>query len=75
MNRALWESRELPSRIYGWIAFCTANVVSEIPFAIIGGVIYWVLFYWPAGLPSDAPTSGYVFIMTVLFFLFMASWG
>ena len=35
MNRALWEAREYPSRIYGWIAFCTANVVCEIPAAIV----------------------------------------
>jgi ATP-binding cassette subfamily G (WHITE) protein 2 (SNQ2) len=74
-NRSLWEARELPSRIYGWVAFCTANVVAEIPMAILGGVIYWALWYWPTGLPTDSGTSGYVFLMTVLFFLFQASWG
>ncbi|KAB8291253.1 hypothetical protein EYC80_009940 [Monilinia laxa] len=72
-NRALWEARELPSRIYGWVAFCTANIVVEIPIAIVGAVIYWVLWYWPTGLPSDSSTSGYVFLMTMLFFLFQAS--
>lgn len=66
-NRALWEARELPSRIYGWVAFCTANIVAEIPIAIVGAVIYWVLWYWPTGLPSDSSTSGYVFLMTMLF--------
>ncbi|KAF7951033.1 uncharacterized protein EAE97_002585 [Botrytis byssoidea] len=74
-NRALWEARELPSRIYGWVAFCTANIVAEIPIAIVGAVIYWALWYWPTGLPSDSSTSGYVFLMTMLFFLFQASWG
>lgn len=74
-NRALWEAREHPSRIYGWFAFCTGQVVAEIPMAIISGTIYWLLWYWPAGLPSDSTTSGYVYLMTVLFFLFMASWG
>ncbi|ESZ91641.1 ABC drug exporter AtrF [Sclerotinia borealis F-4128] len=74
-NRALWEARELPSRIYGWVAFCTANIVAEIPIAIVGAAIYWVLWYWPTGLPTDSSTSGYVFLMTLLFFLFQASWG
>ena len=74
-NRALWEAREQPSRIYNWVAFCTANVVTEIPIAIIGAVIYWVLWYFPTGLPTDSSTSGYVFLMTMLFFLFQASWG
>jgi ABC-type multidrug transport system permease subunit len=66
-NRALWEARELPSRIYGWFAFCTASIVTEIPIAIIGATIYWALWYWPTGLPSDSSTSGYVYLMTVLF--------
>ena len=65
-NRALWEARELPSRIYGWVAFCTANVVAEIPFAILGAIVYWALWYWPTGLPTDSSTSGYVFLMTML---------
>jgi len=74
-NRALWEARELPSRIYGWIAFCTANVVTEIPVSIVGGLIYWLLWYYPTGLQRDSSTAGYVFLMTMLFFLFQASWG
>ena len=89
-NRALWEARELPSRIYGWVAFCTAQVVAEIPIAILGATIYWAFWYWPTGLPTDSSTSGYVYLMTILFvcsllhkihqtnttqFLFQASWG
>ncbi|KAG4442743.1 hypothetical protein IFR05_001760 [Cadophora sp. M221] len=74
-NMGLWQAREHPSRIYGWVAFCTANVVAEIPIAILGAAIYWLLWYWPTGLPTDSSTAGYVFLMTVLFFLFQASWG
>lgn len=74
-NRALWEAREHPSRIYGWFAFCTAQIVTEIPMAIIGGLVYWLLWYYPTGLPRDSSTAGYVFLMSMLFFLFQASWG
>jgi hypothetical protein len=74
-NRALWEAREHPSRTYGWVAFCTAEVLSEIPGSIVAGVVYWLLWYLPTGLPYDAPAAGYVFLMTLLFFLFQASWG
>lgn len=74
-NRALWEAREHPSRIYGWVAFCTAEVLSEIPGSLLAGVLYWLLWYLPTGLPYDAPTAGYVFLMTLLFFLFQSSWG
>ncbi|KAK3695733.1 ABC-2 type transporter-domain-containing protein [Podospora appendiculata] len=74
-NRSLWEFREHPSRIYGWVAFTTAEILSEIPASIIGGTLYWVVWYPPTGLPTDASTAGYVYLMTVLFFVFMASWG
>ena len=74
-NMALWQARELPSRIYGWMAFTTAQVVAEIPIAIVSSAIYWVLWYFPAGLPTDSSTCGYVFLMTMLFFLFISSWG
>jgi ATP-binding cassette subfamily G (WHITE) protein 2 (SNQ2) len=74
-NMALWQARELPSRIYGWFAFVTAQVVAEIPIAILSSVLYWVLWYFPAGLPTDSSTAGYVFLMTMLFFLFVSSWG
>ena len=73
-NRSLWEARELPSRIYGWVAFCTASIVTEIPISIVTSVIYWLLWYYPTGLPTDSSTAGYVFLMTMLFFLFQASW-
>lgn len=75
MNRALWEFREHPSRIYGWVAFCTAELISEIPGSIVAAVLYWLLWYLPTGLPTDAPAAGYVFLMTLLFFLFQSSWG
>ncbi|PNS15082.1 Brefeldin A resistance protein [Sphaceloma murrayae] len=74
-NMALWMAREHPSRIYGWVAFTTAQVVAEIPISLVSGVLYWALWYWPTGLPRDSETAGYTFIMTVLFFLFQASWG
>ena len=74
-NRALWEKREYPSRIYGWVAFCTAEILSEIPGSLIAGLLYWILWYLPTGLPYDSPTAGYMFLMVELFFLFQSSWG
>ncbi|KAI9371483.1 ABC-2 type transporter-domain-containing protein [Aspergillus egyptiacus] len=74
-NRALWEAREYPSRIYGWVAFCTANVLGEIPMAIVSATVYFLLWYFAVGFPTEASASGYVFLMTMLFFLFQASWG
>jgi ATP-binding cassette subfamily G (WHITE) protein 2 (SNQ2) len=38
-NMQLWVARESPSKIYGWFAFTTAQVVAEIPWAIVGGFL------------------------------------
>lgn len=72
---ALWQTREYPSRIYSWPAFCTAQVVAEVPMAVISGTLYWICWYLPAGLPRSPGTGGYVYLMTILFFLFQSSWG
>lgn len=74
-NLALWQVREHPSRIYGWVAFTTAQIVCEIPAAVVSSVLYFVLWYFPSGLPTDSSTAGYVFFMVLLFHLFMNSWG
>ncbi|ROV95974.1 hypothetical protein VMCG_07971 [Cytospora schulzeri] len=74
-NLALWQVREHPSRIYGWVAFTTAQVVAEIPIAVVCSVLYFLLWYFPSGLPTDSSTAGYVFLMTMLFYFFMSSWG
>ncbi|KAG8528240.1 uncharacterized protein KY384_007157 [Bacidia gigantensis] len=74
-NMALWQYRENPSRSYNWFAFSFASTITEVPSAIVGSVLYWLLWYLPAGLPRDSSTAGYVFLMTMLFFLFQSSWG
>lgn len=74
-NNELWQAREYPSRIYGWVAFCTASIIVEIPSAIVTGTLYWAVWYWPTGLPSAASASGYTYLMTVLVYVYMSSWG
>jgi ATP-binding cassette subfamily G (WHITE) protein 2 (SNQ2) len=74
-RRGLWEARELPSRTYGWVAFATASVVTEIPSSIICSTIYFVCMYFPTGMPRDAPTAGYFYALVLLYSLWMTSWG
>lgn len=74
MNRDLWKAREGPSGIYGWVAFCTAQIVSEIPYAIVGSVVFYIVYYYLVGLPLGF-AAGYNFLMCFLFFLYCTSWG
>lgn len=73
-NRDIWQHREYPSRIYGWFAFTTAQILAELPYAFVGGVVFFLLFYFPVGLPLGMP-AGYTFLMVVFFHLFTTSWG
>ncbi|KAL5364493.1 ABC-2 type transporter-domain-containing protein [Aspergillus floccosus] len=74
MNRDIWTAREGPSGVYGWVAFCTAQIVAEIPYAVVGAVIFYVIYYFIVGLPLGF-AAGYSFLMFFLFFLFATSWG
>jgi ATP-binding cassette, subfamily G (WHITE), member 2, SNQ2 len=73
-NRDIWESREYPSRIYGWTAFAISNILAELPYAVVGAVLFFVVFYFPVGLPLGEQ-AGYTFLMVLLFHLFATSWG
>ncbi|KAJ5289363.1 uncharacterized protein N7443_009616 [Penicillium atrosanguineum] len=74
LNRDIWLAREGPSGVYSWVAFSTAQIISEIPYAIVGGVIFYVMYYFMVGLPLGF-AAGYSFLMFFLFFLFATSWG
>ncbi|PGH26822.1 hypothetical protein AJ80_01401 [Polytolypa hystricis UAMH7299] len=73
-NRDLWKEREHPSRIYGWVSFTTSQILAEIPYALTGGVLFYLIFYFSVGFPLGAPAI-YTFIMVVLFHLFSTAWG
>ncbi|CAG8047287.1 unnamed protein product [Penicillium olsonii] len=74
LNRDIWLAREGPSGVYGWLSFCTAQIVSEIPYTVVGSVVFFVLYYFIVGLPLGF-AAGYSFLMFFLFFLFATSWG
>lgn len=44
-RRDIYETREKKSKIYSWIAFVAGLIVSEIPYLLICGVLYFVCFY------------------------------
>ncbi|USP73527.1 abc multidrug transporter [Curvularia clavata] len=46
-QRSLYESRERPSKAYSWSAFMAANMIVEIPYGIVAGIITYACFYYP----------------------------
>ncbi|KAJ5485581.1 ABC multidrug transporter atrF [Penicillium diatomitis] len=66
-RRSIYEQREKKSKMYSWWAFVTALVVSEVPYLIICGVLYFVCWYWTIGADTAASKSGPTFLMMLLY--------
>lgn len=73
--RNLYESREASSKIYSWWAFVVSAILPEIPYAIVAGSIYFNCWYWGVGFPRDSFTSGFVYMLVILFELFYIGFG
>ncbi|KAJ8110063.1 hypothetical protein OPT61_g6990 [Boeremia exigua] len=69
-RRDIYETREKKSKTYHWAPFVTGLIVSEIPYLIVCAVMYFVCWYFTAGLPGAARYAGSTFFV-VLFYEFL----
>ncbi|GKZ33125.1 hypothetical protein AbraIFM66950_002907 [Aspergillus brasiliensis] len=73
-QRALYEVRERPSRVYSWKVFILSNVFVEIPYHFVLGVCVWASFYWAVmGTGQDAERHVLALLYIVQFYLYVAS--
>ncbi|OAA77121.1 ABC-2 type transporter [Akanthomyces lecanii RCEF 1005] len=66
-RRDIFETREKKSKMYSWIAFVTGLIVSEIPYLIICGVLYFICWYYTVGFPTDSNRAGATFFVVVAY--------
>lgn len=66
-RRDIYEVREKKSKMYSWVAFVTGLIVSEIPYLIICAVLYFVCWYYTAGLPSQSSRAGASFFVMLMY--------
>ncbi|PHH82757.1 hypothetical protein CDD82_4922 [Ophiocordyceps australis] len=70
-RRDIFETREKKSKMYSWVAFVTGLIVSEIPYLLICGVLYFVCWYYTVGLPHSSNRSGAtLFVMLMYEFIY-----
>ncbi|RDW56738.1 ABC multidrug transporter [Coleophoma cylindrospora] len=74
-NRDIFETREKKSKTYHWLAFISAQLVSEIPLLVICGTLYFCCWYFTAGFPVKASTSGQVYVQMILYELLYTALG
>lgn len=69
-QRALYEARERPSKTYSWKAFIISNIVVELPWNFLAGVIIFFCWYYPIGLYKNAIPDDQVHERGALMFLY-----
>ncbi|KAF2847107.1 opaque-specific ABC transporter CDR3 [Plenodomus tracheiphilus IPT5] len=70
-RRDIYETREKKSKMYSWVSFVTGLIVSEMPYLILCGVLYYLVFYFASGLPTEASKAGAVlFVFLVYQFIY-----
>ena len=73
LARLFWEFREGPSKTYSWVALCNASILAELPGALVCGAAYYLLWYFPSGLPYGE-AAGYVFLFVLTYEVFQVSY-
>jgi ABC-type multidrug transport system permease subunit len=66
-RRDIFETREKKSKMYSWVAFATGLIVSEIPYLIVCGVLYFVCWYYTVGFPMDSDRAGATFFVVLMY--------
>jgi ATP-binding cassette subfamily G (WHITE) protein 2 (PDR) len=74
-QRALYEVRERPSKAYSWKAFMIANIVVEIPYQIITGIITFACVYYPTAGIQSSDRQGLVLLYFIQFFIYASTFA
>lgn len=64
-RRDIYETREKKSKTYHWAPFVTGLITSELPYLVVCGFVYYVCWYFTAGLPGAAKSAGSTFFVVV----------
>ncbi|RMJ21434.1 ABC transporter [Aspergillus sp. HF37] len=74
-QRALYETRERPSKTYSWKAFIASTVAAEIPYQVFMGVlVYGCYYYAVVGVQSSA-RQGLALLFFVQFFVYASTFA
>ncbi|OHW94180.1 ABC-2 type transporter [Colletotrichum incanum] len=80
-QRALYEVRERPSRVYRWTTYLLSNIVIEMIWNTIAAVIFFFCWYYPARFfrnttADDVTIRGFtVFLFMWMFFLWLSTFS
>jgi len=59
--RNIYEIRERPSNMYSWTAMITSQILTEIPWNVLGSSLFFLCWYWTVGFNNDR--AGYTYLL------------
>ncbi|PSN63765.1 hypothetical protein BS50DRAFT_576389 [Corynespora cassiicola Philippines] len=74
-QRSLYEVRERPSKSYSWKAFMIANIVVEIPYQIMTGILIWACFYYPVVGIQDSVRQVLILLFSIQLFIYASAFA
>ncbi|KAL2158180.1 hypothetical protein VTH06DRAFT_4748 [Thermothelomyces fergusii] len=74
-QRSLYEVRERPSKTYSWKAFLIANIIVEIPYQILTGILAFACFYYPVVGVQASVRQGLVLLFTIQLFIYASAFA
>ncbi|KAL4931349.1 putative ABC multidrug transporter [Aspergillus undulatus] len=74
-QRSLYEVRERPSKAYSWKAFLIANIVVEIPYQIVMGILTYACYYYAVVGIQDSERQGLVLLLCIQFFIYASTFA
>src|SRR6266498_296077 len=74
-QRSLYEVRERPSKAYSWIAFLLANILVELPYQILLGVMVFASYYYPIFGVQSSQQQGLILFFLIEFFVFASTFA
>ena len=78
---SLYSVRERPSKMYHWSTFILSNIVTEVPFNLVAGTLFFLPWYFPVGFWHDfdesdrASRGAYQWLMIMLFEMWWSTFG
>lgn len=74
-QRSLYEVREKPSKAYSWKAFMIANILVEIPYNIILGVLVFACYLYSIAGILDSMRQVLILLLMIQFFIYSGTFA
>lgn len=74
-QRSLYEVRERPSKAYSWKAFMFAQMVVEVPYQIIMGILVFASYYYAVNGIQSSARQGLILLYNIQFFIYASTFA